>query len=133
MSKEAMIPMGDPRKLIGKFAIVSDSKLNDQTYNPRIRQIVAATDKTLTLDYYLFREKQQDEPDGQDTIRISSSHIALFDTYKECYDAVAELRNLYEDMVKTIKAAKERHENEALSILEKSSKQMIHVGLVDNK
>lgn len=87
----------------------------------------------LTLDYYLFREKQQDEPNGQDTIRISSSHIALFDTYKECYDAVAELRNLYEDMVKTIKAAKERHESEALSILEKSSKQMIHVGLVDNK
>ena len=27
MSKEAMIPMGDPRKLIGKFAIVSDSKV----------------------------------------------------------------------------------------------------------
>ncbi len=132
MSKEVMIPMGDPRNLIGKFAIVSDSKLINQTYNPRIRQIVAATDKTFTVDTYLFRE-EQDEPTDQGTIRISSSHIALFDTYKECYDAVAVLRNLYDDMAKTIKAAQERHESEALSTLEKSSKQMIHVGLVDNK
>lgn len=132
MSKEAMIPMGDPRKLIGKFAIFSDSKLNNQTYNPRIRQIVAATDKTFTVDTYLFREKQ-DEPTEQGTIRISSSHIALFDTYKECYDAVSVLRKLYDDMAKTIKAAQEQHENNVLSTLENSSKMMIHVGLVDNK
>lgn len=124
--------MGDPRNLIGKFAIISDSKLINQTYNPRIRQIVAATDKTLTVDSYLFRE-EQDEPNGQDTIRISSNHIALFDTYKECYDAVAVLRNLYEDMNKTIKAAQAKYESEVFSTLEKSSSQMIHVGLVDNK